>query len=188
MKSIIKISGSIFFISLFISSIFLTESYAQEEQSFSVNRDTILSVARDYIDTVRFCALITIDSTGSPHVRTMDPFQPDENMVIWLGTNRKSRKVQEIHNNPHVALYYSDDKNDGYVSIIGTASIIEDKEEKNSHWKNEWDRFYPGKKNYILIKVIPKRLEILNSNLGIASDKETWRTPAIEFNISETID
>jgi general stress protein 26 len=181
MKSIIKISGSMFFISLFISSIFLIESYAQGEQPVSVNRDTILSVARDYINTVRFCALITIDSTGSPHVRTMDPFQPDENMIIWFGTNRKSRKVQEIHNNPRVALYYSDDKRDGYVSIIGKASIVDDKEKKADHWKNEWDRFYDNKADYILIKVIPERLEILNSNLGIASDKETWRTPSIEF-------
>ncbi len=181
MKSIIKFSGSMFFMFLFISTIFLAESYAQKEESSSVNRDTLLSVARDYINTVRFCALVTIDSTGSPHVRTMDPFQPDENMIIWLGTKPKSRKVQEIRNNPHVALYYSDDKKDGYVSIIGTASIVDDKEEKDAHWKNEWDRFYPDKEDYILIKVIPKRLEILNSNLGIASDKDTWRTPSIEF-------
>ncbi len=181
MKSMIKFSGSMFFMFLFISIIFLTESYAQKEESSSVNRDTLLSVARDYINTVRFCALVTIDSTGSPHIRTMDPFQPDENMIIWLGTKPKSRKVQEISNNPHVALYYPNDKGDGYVSIIGTASIVDDKEEKDAHWKNEWDRFYPNKEDYTLIKVIPKRLEILNSKLGIASDKETWRTPAIEF-------
>ena len=181
MKSMIKFSGSMFFMFLFISTIFITESYAQKEEFSSVNRDTLLSVARDYINTVRFCALVTIDSTGSPHVRTMDPFQPDENMIIWLGSKPKSRKVQEIRNNPHVALYYPNDKGDGYVSIIGTASIVDDKENKAAHWKNEWDRFYPNKEDYILIKVIPKRLEILNSNLGIASDKETWRTPSIEF-------
>jgi general stress protein 26 len=181
MKSIIKISGSMFLISLFISTIFITESYAQKEELSSVNRDTLLSVARDYINTVRFCALITVDSTGFPHVRTMDPFQPDEDMIIWLGTTRKSRKVQEIRNNPRVALYYSDDKRDGYVSIIGSASIVDNKEEKDAHWKDEWDRFYPNKEDYILIKVIPKKLEILNSNLGISSDKETWRTPSIKF-------
>lgn len=181
MKSIIKFSGSILIISLFISTIFLTESYAQNEESVTANRDTLLSAARDYMNTVRFCALVTIDSAGSPHVRTMDPFQPDENMIVWLGTNSKSRKVQEILNNPHVALYYFGDKRDGYVSIIGTASIIDNKEEKAMHWKNEWDRFYPDKENYILIKVIPKRLEILNYKLGITGDKETWSTPSVEF-------
>lgn len=97
----------------------------QEVRLSPPERDILLSVAREYIQTVSYCALITVDSNGQPHVRAMDPFLPDENMVVYLGTNRKSRKVQEIQNNHRVTLYYSDDKGEGYVAIIGTAMAAE---------------------------------------------------------------
>ena len=80
--------------------------------------------------SARFCALITIDESGSSHARTMDPFDPDENMIVWLGTNRNSRKVREIKNNPNVTLFYTQNKGVGYVSIIGNATIVDDKEKK----------------------------------------------------------
>ena len=131
----------------------------------------------------RFCALITIDSTGSPDVRTMDPFEPDENMVIWLGTNRNSRKVREIRNNPKVNLFYTKNKGFGYVSIKGIAKLVDDKAKKSVLWKEEWKNFYDQhKENYILIKVIPEKLELLNYKKGIKGDKRTWKTPAVEFN------
>ncbi len=146
-------------------------------------RDTLISVAREYIHVTRFCALITIDSTGSPHVRTMDPFEPDENMNIWLGTNRYSRKVQEIRTNPKVNLFYTQNKGVGYVSIIGNAELVDDKAKESVLWKDEWKNFYDNQKeNYILIKVVPKRLEVLNYKKGITGDKRTWKTPTVDFN------
>jgi len=125
--------------------------------------DILLSVAHEYMQTVRYCALITVDNDGQPHVRAMDPFLPDENMVVFLGTNPKSRKVQEIRNNHRVTLYYSDDKGEGYVAIIGTAILVDDPKEKTIWWKKEWDEFYKDQKeSYLLIKVVPERLEIVN--------------------------
>ncbi len=157
-------------------------SYAQEVKSSTAERDTLLSVARQYIHNVRFCALITIDSSGYPHARTMDPFQPDENMIVWFGTNRNSRKVKEIRNNPNVTLYYTGNKGEGYVSIIGTAGLVDDPKIKDSLWKDEWAKLYKDQKqNYLLIKVVPKKLEILNLRHGIAGNKETWETPFVSF-------
>ena len=187
MKFVSNFCRALFIIFLFISNILLTqELYAQIEQPSSVDRDTLISVAREYISTVPFCALITIDSTGTPHVRTMDPFLPDENMVIWLGTNRNSRKVQEIRNNPKVALYYSNNNGAGYVSITGIASLVDDPEKKAALWKDAWDNFYSNKEEqYLLIKIIPEKLELVDYSRGIYNDKETWQTPFVEFNISE---
>ena len=54
--------------------------FVQEVQFSTPKRDTLLSNAREYLRAVRYCALITVDSTGQPHVRAMDPFPPDENM------------------------------------------------------------------------------------------------------------
>src|SRR5437667_3834393 len=89
----------------------------------------------------RYCALITLDSNGRPQARTMDPFPPEENMVVWLGTNPKSRKVAEILHNEHVTLYYFVSEDQAYVAISGRARIVQDARAKAKYWKDEWKNF-----------------------------------------------
>jgi general stress protein 26 len=158
------------------------DSDSQIEKSSDHERDTLLSAARQYIDNVKYCSLITIDSAGYAHARTMDPFRPDENWVVWFGTNPNSRKVSEIKNNSNVTIYYTDNSGVGYVTIIGTAVLVDDQSLKDSLWKAEWTDFYKDRKeNYLLIKVIPKRLEVLDYRHGILGDRKTWRAPAVTF-------
>lgn len=182
-----KQSKTLYISFLFISTmIIISNICAQEVNTSTTNPDTLLSIARTYISAVRYCAIITVDSTGRPHAREMDPFLPDENMVVFLGTNRNSRKVQELQSNSKVTLYYSDDRGEGYVAIIGTAMLVDTPKEKSVYWKKEWDKFYKDQKeNYLLIKVIPDKLEILNYKQGIFGDKETWEAPSVEFKINE---
>ncbi len=190
MNSTFKVFKTSSIMILFISIMMAPGSACAQEVQFSTpKRDTLLSVAREYMQAVRYCALITVDSTGQPHVRAMDPFPPDENMVVLFGTNRNSRKVREIHNDPRITLYYSDDKGSGYVAITGTASLVDDPKEKAVWWKEEWDEFYKNQKeSYLLIKVIPEKLEILNYKHGILSDTKTWRIPSVDFKTHESKD
>jgi general stress protein 26 len=190
MNSTFKVFRASSIMLLFISIMMVSGSVcAQEIQLSTPKRDTLLSVAREYIQAVRYCALITVDSTGQPYVRAMDPFLPDENMVVLLGTNRNSRKAQEIRNNPRVTLYYSDDRGEGYVAIIGRASLVDDPKEKAVWWKEEWDEFYKDQKgSYLLIKVIPEKLEILNYKHSILGDTKTWITPSVDFKTHESKD
>jgi general stress protein 26 len=155
---------------------------AQISQNTQNRRDTLIAAAKEIIESSRYCALITTGSTGEIHARTMDPFSPEDNMVIWLGTNSNTRKVVEIQHNPNVTLYYSDSDGTGYVVISGKAQIIDDTEEITKRWKEEWAQFYPNReKNYILIKVVPEKMEVINYKLGIAGDPVTWQVPSIEF-------
>ncbi len=157
-------------------------AFSQEGQPSSHDRGTLLRVAREYIQSVSYCALVTVDDKNQPHVRTMDPFPPQENMVVWLGTNRKSRKVQEIKNNPNVSLYYADEDGVGYVAIMGTAKLVDNAEKKAILWKEKWEQYYKDKKqDYLLIQVIPKKLEIVNYKHEILGDPDTWKTPSVEF-------
>lgn len=190
MDSTFKVLRTLSVLSLLISITIASGCiFDQKVQLSTPERDILLSVAREYIQAVRYCALITVDSNGQPHVRAMNPFLPDENMVVYLGTNRKSRKVQEIRNNHRVTLYYSDDKGEGYVAIIGTAVIVDDPNKKAVWWKKEWDEFYKDQKeSYLLIKVIPERLEIVNYKHSILSDTETWRVPSVDFEVHELRD
>jgi general stress protein 26 len=154
---------------------------AQIDQS-AIPYDTLLFAAREIMKATPYCALVTIDSTGRPQVRTMNPFPLGDEMVIWFATSRKSRKVKEINNNPNVCVYYADHTTaKGYVTISGTAVILDDKEllvkMKRDYWKgipNWQDRF-------VLIKITPQKLDVINYAHGISGNPETNRASTIVF-------
>lgn len=169
-------------ISVLVTLIFIfqyTCVLAQESSKVEIPRDSLLTVARSIIDSTTYCILATVDSTGSPRLRPMEPFSPDSDMTIWLGTNRYSRKVNEIKNNPTVTLTYLSPDNLGYVSVYGTAELINDQTAKEYWWKPKWSAFYLDKNDmYLLIKVTPVRIELIDYLYGVSGDSKTW-TPAI---------
>lgn len=148
----------------------------------SLDREKLISTAREIMQTARYCALITLDATGRPHARAMDPFAPDERMIVWLGTNSQSRKVAEIQRHPRVTLYYFDRERQAYVTISGLARIVADTKEKAKHWKDEWKDFYPDReRTYLLIAVTPEKLEVIDQKKGIIGNSVTWTPPAVKF-------
>ncbi|MGA7836330.1 MAG: hypothetical protein WB996_00040 [Ignavibacteriaceae bacterium] len=53
---------------------------AQENINTQFNRDTLLTAAKNMIEATSYCTLITLDTTGSPAARTMDPFSPEKSI------------------------------------------------------------------------------------------------------------
>jgi general stress protein 26 len=103
-------------------------------------------------------------------------------MIVWLGTNARSRKVAELRHNPRVTLYYFDRDSQSYVTIYGTARLVNDPQEKAKRWNDEWKSFYPDRaKDYLLIAVTPEKLEVVSDSRGIVGDAKTWRPPSIRF-------
>jgi general stress protein 26 len=152
----------------------------QQPQRFS--RETLIATAREIMETARYCALITVDSKGRTHARTMDPFPPDENMLVWFGTNPRSRKVAEIRGNRRVVLYYFDRESAAYVTISGIARLVNDPKEKGRRWKDEWKAFYPDReKGYLLIAVTPNELEVVSEKKGIVGNTVRWTPPRVQF-------
>ena len=146
------------------------------------SKDELISEAREIMTTTRYCALITVDKSGRAQARTMDAFAPDEQLVVWFGTNPMSRKVAEIRSHPRVTLYYFDRENQAYVTIHGTARLVNDAQEKARHWKDDWKAIYPNRdKDYLLIEVRPLRLEVVNTKKGLVGDSKTWRPPTVVF-------
>ncbi len=170
---------------LLLSIIFfmtLIQVYGQVSNKNDSIANRLKTVAIKIISSARFCAFVTIDQQGKLIARTMDPFLPDSNFVIWLGTNPRSRKVQEIKKNQDVCLYYPDSSAQGYVVIQGKAIIVNDETEKKIHWKNEWSAFYKNRdKDFILIKVRPSRLEVLSYKDGVTGNSITSEVPFINF-------
>jgi general stress protein 26 len=155
---------------------------AQEQKQWS--REQLVASAREIMTATRYCALITTDSRGRIQARTMDAFAPDEQMIVWLATNPRSRKVAEIRRNARVTLYYFERESQAYVTINGIARLVNDASEKARHWKDDWKAFYPNRdKDYLLIQVSPLRLEVVNTRTGIVGDTRRWQPPSVTFKI-----
>ena len=145
--------------------------------------EKLIIAAREIIKEAGTCVLITLDDASHPMARIMDPFPPESDFTVWFGTNSKSRKVNQIKNNPTVTLYYQDSDTSGYVVIHGKAQIVDDQKEKEKRWKEAWEAFYPNnREGYLLIKVAPEWMEILSYPRGITGDPTTWKTPTVIFD------
>lgn len=161
-------------------------SYGQNTETKSFTEDALIKASRDIIEGASTCALITLNKSGLPSVRVMDPFLPESDFTVWFGTNPKSRKVNQIKNNPNVTLYYLDKNSSGYVVIHGIATLVDDQSEKDKWWKTEWDAFYPNNTDgYLLIKVSAERMEVVSYEHGIIGDSVTWEVPVVLFNSSK---
>ena len=154
---------------------------AQSEQP--VNRyDSIIFAAKEIINRSPFCALVTIDSSGQSQVRTMNPFPLKDDWVIWFATSRNSRKVTEIRNNPSVSVYYADHTQPkGYVNFNGTAEIIDDQDLLLKMKRDYWDSMKGWQDVFVLIRIIPKTMDVINYERGIVGQQGTNRSPSVEL-------
>jgi general stress protein 26 len=146
------------------------------------NRDTLLLAAHELINESSYCGLVTVDSAGQPHVRTMNPFPVGEDFIIWFATSRTSRKVQEIRNNPKVSVYFSDHNTaKGYVNLSGKAEVLDDKELLVKMKRAYWEGIPDWQDIFVLIKIVPGKLEVINYKQGVNNDPATSGAPSIVF-------
>jgi general stress protein 26 len=156
--------------------------YGQEGALGGSANSKVLMAAIEIIAAAGTCTLITLDEEGRARARAMDAFLPDENFIIWFGTNPSSRKVNQIEHDPRATLYYFDKSTASYVMLSGKAEMVDGANEKEKHWKKSWSAFYPDyPAGFSLIKFIPEWLEVLSESRGIRSDTITWQPVSIKF-------
>jgi general stress protein 26 len=156
--------------------------HAQEKQPAPLGRDRLIAAAREIMEAQTYCALITLDETGRPQVRTMNPFVPEADMTVWFATNTRSLKVRQLKADPRVTLYYADHaKAIGYVAFTGRAALVDDLAEIQRRKRAYWDTAFPGLKNIVLIRVVPERIEVINYAREAVGHPDTWRPPTIAF-------
>jgi general stress protein 26 len=162
---------------------FLLMPFVGYNQNLDSLDNKLKNAAREIMTEAETCALITLDNEGRPTVRTMDTILPDNDFTVWFGTNPKSRKVEQIQKDPRVTLYYLEKDGLGYVMIHGIAKIVDNKKEKERRFKAEWEGFYPNyPEGFVLIKVAPEWMEVINYKHGVVGDPITWETPKVIFD------
>ncbi|MGQ0736927.1 MAG: pyridoxamine 5'-phosphate oxidase family protein [Acidobacteriota bacterium] len=148
------------------------------------SRAEIVAAARTIASKARYATFVTLDETGHPQSRIVDPFVPEGEFTIWIATNARTRKVAQLGRDSRVTLTYFDREAEHYVTVLGVAALVRDPAEKAKRWKAEWAAFYkdgPRGDDYLLIRVRPTRLEVVAPSLGIDTDPVTWRPAVVEM-------
>jgi general stress protein 26 len=180
-RSVLAVFGKSFFpvLLLLLSS---SVSLHSQEHLKSADRDSLIVAAREIMSLQTYCGLVTVDSTGQPHARTMNPFPPEDDMTVWMATSTDSRKAREIAHDPRVCLYYADHGTAiGNVSIVGKAYLVQEPSEISKRERGYWQQAFPDRSKLVLIKVVPEKIEVLNYKRGFHNDPRTFQVPVVEF-------
>jgi general stress protein 26 len=135
-----------------------------------ITAELILETARSSMRSAEYCMLITLAEGGEANARLVQPFEPEPDMTIWVGTWSKSRKVREIRRDRRVTLAFYDKESTAYVSLLGLAQIESQVNKKRQYWREEWLGFIPqGPEgdDYVLVKFIPFRIELMSFGSGV---------------------
>ena len=112
----------------------------------------------------------------------MDPYIYNNDFKIYLVTNPNSRKVSHIIDDNRITLSFTSKDGESYVSINGTAKLINELDQKKKYWKSDWTPYYKDlNRDCILIKINPKSLEIVSTSNNILSNPLTWEPTTIIF-------
>jgi general stress protein 26 len=174
-------SGPIVLILLLIFSMPGEDARMQAEPT----QEQVLEAARQVMMSAHYCNMITLDENGHPQARVMDAFEPEADLSVWFGTHRKTRKVEQLGRDSRMTLTYFDREDPGYVTLLGTARLVEDTNERTTRWKEEWQPFYPGGPagdGYLLIEFRPFRIEVMSIRHGIADDPQGFKPVTVKLD------
>lgn len=144
-------------------------------------KDSLLHIAREIIETDITCTFISVDENNQPQARILASFPIEDDWVVWVGTSTNSRKVSQVKNNSNVMIFFYDPKGRSYVSIAGSGKIVNNPELKKKYWKEGWTKYYKNPEtDYVLIKVIPERIEICSYKHKLFWD-DTGKPAFVEF-------
>ena len=131
--------------------------------------DTIQAMVKD----IKYSMMTT--RNGENHLHSC-PMNTTETSIgakeIWFIGHKPSETVDNIKQNPEVNLAYVTQESDKYLSISGTAELVEDEEKLNELWSVMYNAYFEQGKDdpkVQLIKVVPHGAEYWANGNAITS-------------------
>jgi general stress protein 26 len=109
----------------------------------STSRQQEIEKVAELIKDIDFAMMTTFDGAAL-HSRPMSTRRQPFDGTLWFFTEIDSPKVQEIRANPIISLAYSDPGSNNYVSISGTASVIQDLDKQKELWSPMAKAWFDG--------------------------------------------
>jgi general stress protein 26 len=100
----------------------------------------------DLIHDIRFAMFTTRHSNGHLHSRplTTQNSKLDEDSNLWFFMSRSGDPVADVIGDPTVSVVYADPNKDRYVSVSGTASVVDNMVKKQQLWSKLAEAYFPA--------------------------------------------
>lgn len=110
----------------------------------STDRNEQIKKLRELVKDIDIGMLTTIDEDGSLHSRPMSTNgQVESDGTLWFFTYASSHKVTEVEQHQQVNVSFSAPNKQRYVSMSGTAQLVQDRNKIQELWKPELKAWFP---------------------------------------------
>ncbi|HEX5787530.1 MAG TPA: pyridoxamine 5'-phosphate oxidase family protein [Woeseiaceae bacterium] len=96
----------------------------------------------DLIDDMEIALMTTRRPDGALVTRPMATQESGTLADIWFVTSNETHKVDELRADPNVSLGYFDDGSKEWVSVSGTASLVQDREKIRELYQPDWKAYF----------------------------------------------
>ncbi|MCU4180071.1 pyridoxamine 5'-phosphate oxidase family protein [Bosea sp. BH3] len=120
----------------------------------------------DLVDSIKFAMLVTHDGDGDQlRARPMHAHGIREEDTIYFLTDRRHHKDDEIQVNENVCLAFADTGGQRYLSITGTATVLDDRKRVHELWSPTNKAFWDDENdpNIRVLRVRPGMAEFWDS-------------------------
>lgn len=97
----------------------------------------------ELIKDIRVALLVTTGDGGRLHGRPMAAMNKDFDGALWFASREGAPKLGEISGNTNVLLAYSEPKNQNYVSVSGSATVVRDTTKVKELWSEPARVWFP---------------------------------------------
>ena len=100
----------------------------------------------DLIKDTRFAMFTTRHPNGHLHSRPMTTqnSKVDEDDSLWFFMSKKGDPVADFEADPTVNVAYANPSKDHYVSVSGTAAVVDSLDKKRQLWNKPSEAWFPG--------------------------------------------
>jgi len=121
-----------------------------------------IAILKEMAESVRTCMFTTFSTGDEFGSRPMATAKIEEDGSLWFYTNEYSLKSKEISKENNVLLAYSDPSKNTYLTVKGSAELVDDKVRKEAYFSPFIKAWFPDgieDPRLILIKVTPEEAE-----------------------------
>jgi general stress protein 26 len=107
-------------------------------------RDEAIRKVADLIGNIDFAMFTTRASDGTLRSRPMSTQKVPFDGTLWFFTGASTDKVHEVEGEHQVNVAYANPKSQEYVSLSGTARIVDDRARARELWNPAYKAWFPG--------------------------------------------
>ena len=98
---------------------------------------------REIVDGIRFPMMTTVGRTGDVQSRPMPPQHADADGTLWFLVPRQSSITSQLRDQPVVLITYGDVRSRKYLSVTGTATVLQDPVKAAELWDGAVRGWFP---------------------------------------------